>query len=227
MDYTGEDNLDAVKLAKNYNDFLVKTVVSVIDDEDKIIIDFGSGDVYLTEKIECVTAKEIICIESAANLQKYYQNRKCFDGLDKITDNSVDVIYSLNVLEHIEDDKSVLELMYHKLKTGGKLLLYVPACQILYSSMDKKVGHFRRYSKSGLRHLLPTEKWKIKKLSYADFIGFYATLIYKWLGAKDGTINPAAIKFYDKFCTRLSFGIDKVTLGKLPGKNIWLIVEKR
>lgn len=227
MHYEGEDNLDIVKLAENYNNILAKAVASLIDASDKLIVDFGSGEAYLTQKIEKIVSKEIICIEPAANLFKYYQNRKRLDSLDGFADNSVDVIYSLNVLEHIENDQAIIDNMYRKLKVGGKLFLYVPACQILYSSMDKKVGHFRRYSKSGLRHLLSAEKWKIEKLSYADFIGFYATLAYKLFGAKDGKINPAAIKFYDKFCTRLSFGIDKATLGKLPGKNILLIAEKR
>lgn len=227
MDYAGEDNLDMVKLAENYNDFLAREVAAVIKPSDEVIVDFGSGEAYMTQKIEDICAKKIICIEPAVNLHKYYQNRTRLDSLDELNDNSADVIYSLNVLEHIEDDQAVIEKFYNKLKTGGRLLLYVPACQILYSSMDKKVGHYRRYSKTDLQRLLLSEKWKLKKLSYADFIGFFATLAYLLFGAKDGSINPAAIKFYDKFLTRLSFFIDKITFGKLPGKNILLIAEKK
>lgn len=226
MDYAGKDNLDVVKLAENYNNFLADTVASIIKETDTVLADFGSGEAYLTQKIEKICSKKITCIEPAANLRKYYQNRQRFDSLDDLPDNSVDVIYSLNVLEHIEDDMSVVEKMHHKLKDGGRLLLYVPACKILYSSMDEKVGHFRRYSKTDLLRLLATEKWNVKKLAYADFIGFYATLAYKLFGKKDGTINPAAIKIYDTFFTKLSFFIDKLTLGKLPGKNILLIAEK-
>lgn len=227
MDYAGEDNLDIVKLAENYNNFLAQEVASLITPTDEVVVDFGSGEAYLTQKIEDISAKKIVCIEPAVNLHKYYQNRTRLDSLDDLGDNSVDVIYSLNVLEHIEDDQAVIEKFYSKLKTGGRLLLYVPACQILYSSMDKKVGHYRRYSKTDLQRLMQTEKWQLKKLAYADFIGFFATLAYLMLGAKDGSINPAAIKFYDKFLTRLSFFIDKITFGKLPGKNILLIAEKK
>ena len=70
--------------------------------------------------------------------------------LEEIKDCSCDYIYSLNVLEHIEDDVMALRQWYQKLKPGGRILVYVPAFQLLYSSMDRKVGHFRRYTRRAL-----------------------------------------------------------------------------
>jgi predicted SAM-dependent methyltransferase len=57
------------------------------------------------------------------------------------------MIYSSNVLEHIEDDSRALNEMFAKLQINGKLAIYVPAFMFLFSDLDIKAGHFRRYSK--------------------------------------------------------------------------------
>lgn len=227
MEYEGEDNLEVLKLAENYNNFLIEKVALALREEDKIIVDFGSGQAYLTQLIEKRISKKIICIEPAANLRKYYTNNQRLDSLDDLKDNSVDFIYSLNVLEHIKDDMATIQQMHRKLKPNGKLVLYVPACEILYSSMDKKVGHYRRYSKAEIKRLFLNRQWKLQRVDYADFVGFFATLAYILIGAKDGKINPKTIKFYDKFLVKLSFFFDKLTFGKLLGKNIIAEVLKR
>ena len=60
----------------------------------------------------------------------------------------------LNVLEHIEDDVDVLIKMRSLLETGGRIVMYVPAVNGLYGKWDRKVGHWRRYSRWRLRQVL-------------------------------------------------------------------------
>ena len=133
-------------------------------------------------------------------MKKYYApEQNVLDSLEMLPDGSVDFIYSLNVLEHIENDTAIAELFYKKMKPGGILYLYLPALSCLYSSMDKKVGHYRRYSKESLKHLLKEEKWNVSELRYADFLGFFATLAFKVFGNKNGNISQGSLKFYDRF----------------------------
>jgi len=66
-------------------------------------------------------------------------------GLHEIPPESFDFIYTVNVLEHIPDDDVIVGALRTRLKPGGVLLVYVPAFPLLYSSMDRKVGHVRRY----------------------------------------------------------------------------------
>lgn len=65
-----------------------------------------------------------------------------------------DSIISVNVLEHIEDDNAALRYWHEVLQPGGRVVLIVPAHQFLYGSMDLPIGHWRRYSVSGLSQQL-------------------------------------------------------------------------
>ncbi|MCH8254097.1 MAG: class I SAM-dependent methyltransferase, partial [Gemmatimonadetes bacterium] len=58
-----------------------------------------------------------------------------------------DTIVCLNVLEHIDDDIGSLEAMYSLLEPAGKLVLLVPAFPGLYGSLDRALGHYRRYTR--------------------------------------------------------------------------------
>lgn len=228
MQYSGEDNLDVLQQAHKYNDFLVTEVCRYIDTHTAKVIDFGAGEGYLADFVAQKSDREIICIEPAENLEKFYTNKKHYKSLEHISDESVDYIYSLNVLEHIEDDAATIDLFYQKLRKGGKIFLYVPAFNVLYSSMDKKVGHFRRYSKKAVFSLFSNQqKWQISKFCYADFLGFFVTLIFKIIGNSKGDVNPQALRFYDAFLFPLSRFLDKLTCGKILGKNICVVVEKK
>ena len=89
----------------------------------------------------------------------------------------MDLIFSSNVLEHIKDDYQILKDIKKKLRKDGTLFLYVPAKMILWSKLDESVGHYRRYEISKLRALCRKSGFKIVKIHYADFVGFFVTLL--------------------------------------------------
>ena len=74
----------------------------------------------------------------------------------------VDSILCSNVLEHIKDEQAALKNMHAVLKPGGRLVLVVPAGRWLYGSMDKVLGHWRRYSKTGLVTQLSGEGFEVE-----------------------------------------------------------------
>lgn len=63
---------------------------------------------------------------------------------------SIDLIGSFDVLEHIDEDEGVLESMHRALKPGGGLLVSVPQHPWLWSSVDVAAHHFRRYRRGEL-----------------------------------------------------------------------------
>jgi len=62
-----------------------------------------------------------------------------------------DVAGAFDVIEHIEDDRAVLQELHAALAPGGGLILTVPQHPALWSEYDVLAGHVRRYRRGDLR----------------------------------------------------------------------------
>jgi glycosyltransferase involved in cell wall biosynthesis len=92
----------------------------------------------------------------------------------------VDTIVCLNVLEHIEDDRSTLTDFARVLPPGGRLALLVPAMPSLYGTLDIGLHHFRRYEREALRQLLADCGFEIATLRYVNRPGVFGW----WLNSR-------------------------------------------
>ena len=82
-----------------------------------------------------------------------------------------DTAVMLNVLEHVEDDVRALASIRRLLEPGGRLLLLVPAERYLYGTLDRALGHYRRYEPTDLRALLLATGYEIERLRYMNLPG--------------------------------------------------------
>jgi len=223
--YSGTDNLEVMAEAKNYNAFLLALILQPIKPAD-VLMDFGAGigtfAILLKER-----GHEVICVESdSAQANAIAQHQiKAVTNLDMLSNESVDYVYTLNVLEHIEQDLGALQEIYCKIKPGGRLLIYVPAFQCLFSSMDHKVGHWRRYIKRTLVPLVKAAGFEVERASYVDSLGFFASYLYKYIGDSSGSLNPKTIYIYDYYIFPLSRLLDRL-VGHWFGKNLVLLAHK-
>jgi len=80
--------------------------------------------------------------------------------------NSIPAIGVFDVLEHIEDPGPMLREFARVLQEDGSLLITVPAHQFLFSQYDSSIGHFRRYSKGGLRDSLEASGFELVESKY-------------------------------------------------------------
>ena len=87
---------------------------------------------------------------------------------------NVDTVVCLNVLEHIEDDRSVLRHLYEVLPQGCKVVFLVPFDPKLYSRFDKEIGHFRRYSKAELEEKMRSAGLQVERQFYFNKAGVIA-----------------------------------------------------
>ncbi len=65
-----------------------------------------------------------------------------------------DLLLSMEVLEHIENDTAALANWFDLVRPGGHIVISVPAHQRRFSAEDEMAGHFRRYEKTELREKL-------------------------------------------------------------------------
>jgi SAM-dependent methyltransferase len=82
-----------------------------------------------------------------------------------------DTIVCLNVLEHIEDDLRALSRMHELLMPGGRLVLLVPAFQFLHGSVDRALGHYRRYTRKDLLPTMQRAGFVIERSCYMNVVG--------------------------------------------------------
>lgn len=211
--YSGRDNLDVMSLANNYNSSIFKWLSSNLE-SNSLILDFGSGKGEFFNRF----SENIYAVEPDVEMHMHFPEKFIFSSIDQL-EHKFNLIYSVNVLEHIKDDSLIIEKFKSYLLDDESIVkIFVPARQELYSSMDAKVGHYRRYSKKQIEKLFLEAGYEVKSCYYFDFLGYFAAAIYKILG-KSGDINPKSLMFYDKYIFPLSLFLDKFFCRYL-GKNI-------
>ena len=139
-------------------------------------------------------------------------------------DNAYDTILYLDVLEHIENDENELEIAFKSLKTGGALIINVPAFQHLYSQFDKDIDHFRRYSKNDLKKLTNKFKFSKTKLIYYDSIGYFLSIGSKLITKNYLNNFENKIKIWDTLMP-ISKIIDLIIFNSI-GKSLIMICIK-
>jgi SAM-dependent methyltransferase len=222
--YSGVDILEALESAHKYNDYLTRLICESTDSKD--LIDFGAGIGTFSKRLR-MAGYDVKCIEPDP-LQRQRLEEQGFDTLDSITgvaDNSASFVFSLNVFEHIQDDSVALREIRQKLKPGGALLIYVPAFECLWTSLDEKLFHYRRYTKTTLRRLVEQEGFAIEEIRYADCLGFVAALVFRLLNRSASTLTATAISFYDRWLFVPSRILDRL-FGRWFGKNVYVLCKR-
>ena len=80
-----------------------------------------------------------------------------------------DTVLVMEVLEHIEDDTAALKSWADWLRPGGRLVLTVPAHPRLWNASDVWAGHFRRYTRDGLRRVVEASGFRVEHMECYGF----------------------------------------------------------
>ena len=222
--YSGVDILEALESAHNYNDYLTRLIRESTGSRD--LIDFGAGIGTFSKRLRNA-GYDVTCIEpDAAQRQRLEeQGFKTLENIAVLADNSASFIFSLNVFEHIHDDSVAISDIRQKLKPGGALLIYVPAFECLWTSLDEKLYHYRRYTKTTLRRLVEQEGLAVEQVRYADCVGFIAALVFRLLNRSASTLAAPTISFYDHWLFPPSRVLDQL-FDRWFGKNVWVLCRK-
>jgi glycosyltransferase involved in cell wall biosynthesis len=138
-----------------------------------------------------------------------------------VADFNPDTVVCLNVLEHIEDDRAVLQNLRRVLPEGACLIFLVPFNPALTSEFDRQIGHFRRYKDGELDSKMEQAGFRVERQFYFNKAGVLAW----WFGnklMKQRTITPWQLKVYN-FLTPIFRILDLI----MPGSGLSTIVVAR
>ena len=225
LTYTGLDVLETLDRATNYNSLLLSLILDSSGGCNRML-DFGAGIGTFAKRLR-TRGVDVVCVESDVLLANglVRDGFPTFNDLDEVPDDSFGFIFTLNVLEHIEDDQTSLCRLATKLARGGRLLICVPAFQCLWTSLDERLKHYRRYRRRELERLARGAGLTVWKTRYADALGFFAALGFGLFGNRNGYLSAEAVNFYDRYIVPLSRSLD-VVFGRFLGKNVYLIASK-
>ncbi|MBI4697790.1 MAG: class I SAM-dependent methyltransferase [Nitrospirae bacterium] len=98
-----------------------------------------------------------------------------YDGFTKVRgdafslpfkEKSFDIVGLFDVIEHFDDDRSILTEAKRVIKPGGIIVITVPAREELWHYFDIKAHHKRRYSKVNLKSLLSSAGFATRANEY-------------------------------------------------------------
>ena len=122
-------------------------------------------------------------------------------------------VFALNVVEHISDDVLALKNSYKLLADGGHVVILVPSYQFLFNHFDEELGHYRRYTKSGLSNVFSKTKFEIIHKQYFNFIGILGWFINGKV-LKKKVIPGNQMRLYNTLVPFIKI-IDKLILNQL------------
>ena len=229
-EYFGKD-LEAMSFAHNYHRWIASELAPFLGDH---VAEVGAGIGNFSDFLLDAGARQLSAFEPSSNMypvleERYLQapnvatyNAFFEDESGKFT-SSLDAVAYINVLEHIEDDRLALQHAHHSLSPDGHLLIFVPALKFLYSELDKKVGHFRRYSKRELTDVVTSAGFRIESCRYFDVMGIVPWYIAFVLLKQ--TTSTANVSLYDRIVVPVMRRVESVIPPPI-GKNLLLVARK-
>jgi ubiquinone/menaquinone biosynthesis C-methylase UbiE len=149
-------------------------------------------------------------------------------------DLKINTVTMLDVLEHIEDDRSVVRRVYELLEVNGYFVATVPAYKWLWSGHDVLHQHWRRYRSNEIINILKKEGFRILYHTYFDTLLFPVAalkrIIQKFFNINNKNIEPVdpVPNIINKIFTGI-FSIERYLIPKIKfpfGLSILVVAVK-
>jgi SAM-dependent methyltransferase len=134
------------------------------------IMDVGCGAGETLKQLE--ELGDPMGVDISPEAIRYCRERGCGDV--QLVDGNIlpsgdcefDLVLSLDVIEHLEDDLGALREYQRVIKEGGILFVTVPAYRWLWSGHDDDNLHLRRYTRKHLSALIIESGFMIERSTY-------------------------------------------------------------
>lgn len=170
------------------------------------LLDVGAGSgVFSRQLLDGNICDRAVCVDTSypSDYDEYHGGkllamRRSFDA------QTPALLLMMDVLEHVEDDLGLLRHYTDRMKSGGLVLVTVPAFQFLWSGHDVFLEHYRRYTLKEVHSLL--HKAGLQPISERYFFGLLFPV-------------AAALRLWDRVRSRRTGTAPKSALHPAPA---WL-----
>jgi len=183
----GKVTLDALEQASRFNRWMYESIKPYLG---RRLAELGAGRGNLSKLLRC--PGELLATDYRADYLAELSER--WDHLEHLrvarldltsppdykvlSEYQPDTVICLNVLEHIQEDRTVLQNLRNALPEDCRLVFLVPYNPRLFSEFDRKIGHFRRYQKRELEDKMESAGFHVERQFFFNKIGVAAW----WIG---------------------------------------------
>ncbi len=188
QDRYGRKMLARLHRAHRFNAWLAETIQPYVGQN---VLEIGAGGGRVTVKL--IPRKTYFATDVNPlhiELMRHLKEDKPYLSVDYLDLNDIgsfaadhppfDTIICLDVIEHLDDDGLAMQNMTELLEAGGRAIVLVPHMPSFYGTLDRVLGHRRRYSKDSLRRLAESAGLKAEKILLFN----RASSIPWWVNAK-------------------------------------------
>ena len=199
--------LRAMEDAGRFNRWMAETIAPFIGDR---VLEIGAGIGNLTKLLSHGKREYIVTDidrEYLMHLQGFTRERPnvstAICDLAKPDDfepfrERMDTVVCLNVLEHIEDDRTGLQNIRSALIPGGRAVVLVPQGAFAFGTFDEVLGHCRRYSRTELMRKVTDAGFKIERVLEFNR-GTYPGWLLNGKILRRRTLSRLQLAIFDRF----------------------------
>jgi len=231
----GDKNLMTIDSAANFTNWMYEEIRPFLSGH---ILELGSGIGTYSEKVIGDFKESIIVLSDIDEIyirnleRRFASNRNVVvkkidlskQGDLRDLNVSIDSVFALNVLEHIDDDTAALSNIYEVLKPGGRFIILVPAHQFLFNCIDRAIGHYRRYSRKQIIAKVEQARFKIVELFYFNFAAIAGWYINGSI-FRQAKVNEGAVGILNKIVPILK-PIERYILLRKLGISLIVVLSK-
>jgi SAM-dependent methyltransferase len=147
-------------------------------------------------------------------------------------DGSFSFVSLLDIIEHANDDVSVMKEAYRVSKPGGTVLVTVPAFRFLWSNHDTAHHHKRRYTLSELEEVGKSAGFNVERITYTNFFIFFPVFLKRTLLRNMSKDVESDLKETPALINRLLLSLYRLeafylTIGSFPwGVSLLMLLSK-
>jgi SAM-dependent methyltransferase len=213
-DLAGAETLEIMQAAPRYNAWQFRRIAPYLG---RRICEVGAGIGNMSALIHAGSPDMLVLADTDTYYREVLQGRFASDSavvVEELTlpdpsakarfeGYTLDTVVALNVIEHIAEDIDAMRSIGGMLRSGGRAVILVPALPALYGSLDRELGHVRRYTRRSLAERMRQAGLRVERTFYFNLIG---TLGW-WVNARvrrTPRIPISQLRFFDAMIPVLS-----------------------